>query len=387
MIWSKNSAIDFLSLLTAVLVVLLMRPYFTWQVPELVMPLISVAITLIALTHISFKNIDLLVLLIFAYLLLSILRGAHLGGTLVNLSFAFLPFMRKDFFMKVYEKFRIVLVIFFTLSAVSYITVLIGLQSPINMLEPLNEVKVIQYYHYVFLVFPMSINDFARYCSIFDEPGVVGTVAALILFVERFSLKKKGNVIVLINGLLSLSLFFYLVIALYLLIKFPLKYKIAFVLGVSLLYITTINNDIIKVAIWDRLTITEEGELSGNNRNTEEFKAIWDQSKYNPKILTGYGADYVKGQEESASIQLFILRDGLIFVLMYFIVYLIYAKRMMKRRSDSFLFLIILSVTLYQRPGFCSIDYTLLFAAYILNTSKTYVSISSGRNLQLSKVS
>lgn len=387
MIWSRNSNdkyVNVIALFTAVLVVVLMRPYFTWQVPELIMPLVSVAITAIALPHIPIKhnkNIDLLILLILAYLFLSFLRGAHIGGTLINLSFAFLPFMRKDYLMNVYEKFRYIIIVLFTLSAVSYLTVLTGLQSPIGLIEPLNELKQMQYAHYLFLVLPAKLDGFARYCSCFDEPGVVGTMSALMLFVEGFSFKRKGNYIILLNGLLSLSLFFYMAVAIYLLFKLPLKYKLAFVLGVSVLYATTINNEIIKVAIWDRLTVNEEGELSGDNRNSDELMAVWDQSKYNVHILTGYGESFIKDYEGSASIQLFILRDGLIFVLMYFTVYLLYAKRMMRKRTELLLFALILFVTLYQRPGFCGIDFTLLFSAYIISKSETNVSINSSRNL------
>lgn len=390
MIWSRNLSVNLIAFLLTVLVVILMRPYFTWQAPDYIMPLVSVAITAIVLPHISFrhnKNIDLLLLLVMAYLLLSFLRGAHIGGTLINLSFAFLPFMRKDFLMNVYEKFRYIIIILFTLSAVSYVTVLTGLQSPIGMIEPLNELKQMQYAHYLFLVLPAKLDGFARYCSCFDEPGVVGTMSALMLFVEGFSFKKKGNYIILLNGLLSLSLFFYMAVAIYLLFKLPLKYKLAFVLGVAVLYATTINNEIIKVAIWDRLTLNEEGELSGDNRNSDELMAVWDQSKYNVQILTGYGESFIKDYEGSASIQLFILRDGLIFVLMYFAVYLLYAKRMMQKRSELFLFALILFVTLYQRPGFCGIEFTLLFAAYIISKSKTNVSINSSSNLQLGRVS
>lgn len=387
MIWSRNSSdkyVNVIALFTAVLVVVLMRPYFTWQVPELIMPLVSVAITAIALPHIPIKhnkNIDLLILLILAYLFLSFLRGAHIGGTLINLSFAFLPFMRKDYLMNVYEKFRYIIIVLFTLSAVSYLTVLTGLQSPIGLIEPLNELKQMQYAHYLFLVLPAKLDGFARYCSCFDEPGVVGTMSALMLFVEGFSFKRKGNYIILLNGLLSLSLFFYMAVAIYLLFKLPLKYKLAFVLGVSVLYASTINNEIIKVAIWDRLTLNEEGELSGDNRNSDELMAVWDQSKYNVHILTGYGESFIKDYEGSASIQLFILRDGLIFVLMYFTVYLLYAKRMMRKRPELLLFALILFVTLYQRPGFCGIDFTLLFSAYIISKSETNVSINSSRNL------
>lgn len=374
-------------LLLAVLVFFLMRPYFVWKSPEIIMILASVAISTIAATHISYKrNKDLLCLLIIAYLFLSMMRGAHVGGTIINLSFAFLPFMKMDFLLKVYEKFRIIIIGFFTVSMVSYITVLFGLQTSSELIDPLNDLKQLQYAKFFFLVLPSTLDGFGRYCSVFDEPGVVGTLAGLMMCVAGFNFKKKGNFIILLNGLLSLSLFFYLISAIFLLYRLPGKYKILFVLGVVALYVLTIDNEILKIAIWDRLSFNEDGSLSGDNRNTEDFIAVWDRAKYDIQILFGYGEKYVRNYTESASIQLFILRDGLLFVLMYFAVYLLYAKRIMKSNRDFVLFGLILFLTLYQRPGFCGIDFTLLFSAYILSKSKKNVSINSCRNLQLSRI-
>ena len=367
-----------ISLLLAGLVFLLMRPYFVWQMPEIIMILASLAISIIAAAHISYKNNkDLLCFLIIAYLFLSLMRGAHIGGTIINLSYAFLPFMNRDFLLKVYDKFRIIIIFFLTVSMISYITVLVGLQSTSEMLEPLNDLKQLQYAKFFFLVLPNEIDGFGRYCSVFDEPGVVGTLAGLMMCVEGFNLKKIGNIIILLNGLLSLSLFFYLISAIFLLYKLPSKYKMLFIIGVAILYVLTIENEILKVAIWDRLTINDEGAMSGDNRNSDELLEVWDRSKYNLQILFGYGEKFVRDYTGSASIQLFILRDGLLFVLMYFSVYLIYAKRIINSNRDFILFALILFLTLYQRPGFCGIDYTLLFASYILSKSKKNASISS----------
>lgn len=384
MTYSKSSIVD-ISLLIALLVVFLMRPYFTWQIPEFVMAVVSAIVMIIAIINIQYKNnksIGLLILLVFSYLLLSFHRGAHIGGLLVNLSFAFFPFMNEDLLLKVYEKFRLIIITIFCVSMVSYISALVGLQTPSEFIEPLNDLKQVQYAKYFFLVLPASLDDFARYCSIFDEPGVIGTMAALIMCVEGFSLKKKGNVIILLNGLLSLSLFFYLITGLYLLVKLPMKYKFVFIAGVLILYSATIDNDIISSFLWDRLVLNEDMTLSGDNRNSEDLIALWDKSKYNFQILWGYGQDYVKGYDDSASIQLFILRDGLIFVILYFIVYLLYAKLKIKSHKDIIIFALLMYLTLYQRPGFCNIEFTLLFVIYIIKKSKSYVGVSNRDNLQ-----
>ena len=367
-----------ISLLLAGLVFLLMRPYFLWQMPEIITILASVAISIIAVTHISFQNNkDLLCFLIIAYLFLSLMRGAHIGGTIINLSYAFLPFMNRDFLLKVYDKFRIIIIFFLTVSMISYITVLVGLQSTSEMIEPLNDLKQLQYAKFFFLVLPNTIDGFGRYCSVFDEPGVVGTLAGLMMCVEGYDLKKKGNIIIFLNGLLSLSLFFYMISAVFILYKLQFNYKILFILGVASLYILTIDNEILKVAIWDRLTFNDDGTISGDNRNSDELLEVWDRSKYNIQILFGYGEKFVRDYTGSASIQLFILRDGLLFVLMYFSVYLMYAKRLMKSNRDFILFGLILFLTLYQRPGFCGIDFTLLFVSYILSKSRKNASINS----------
>lgn len=374
-----KTAID-TSLLMAGLIFLLMRPYFFWHPPQIMPVMVSLTIIAITFTHLSVKkNTGLLCVLFFAYIYSAFMMEANIIGYVVNFfPLAFLPFMNMAFLLKVYTKFRIIIICVLAISIVSFITVLMGIQSPSEIIAPLNELKDYQYEKFFFLVQPDNIENFGRFCSVFDEPGVVGTLTGLMLCIERFSFKKKGNIIILLSGLLSLSLFFYVIAAIFLLYKSPFKYKVMFVAGVVVLYVLTVDNEILEMMLWNRLTIDEDGSFSGDDRNTKELQALWDKSKYDLQILFGYGHQLVnKYKGGSASIHVLILTNGLLFVLTYFAVYLVYAKRMMKSNMEVILFAMILLGTLYQRPFVRNIDYALLFTVYILSRVKLNNSISS----------
>ena len=70
-------------------------------------------------------------------------------------------------------------------------------------------------------IFTLGSGELFRLCSVFPEPGVVGTVSALLLTVTRFEIKNWKGVTLLVSGLLSFSLAFYVLAGLYLILKKP----------------------------------------------------------------------------------------------------------------------------------------------------------------------
>lgn len=352
----------------AILLFFTTQPYFIWPYIHILV-FVSLAISLFCLLQIDIKSsrrkLPFFILFI-AYLILSIHRGAQIGGTLLYLSLSFIPYIKVSLLKNTYKCFYIITVFVFAISILSYISVGIGLQTPIGQIEPLNDIKNYNYLEYIFLVIPGHLSDLGRFCSVYDEPGVVGTISALILCIERFNLRKTGNIIIMIAGFLSFSLFFFLISAFFILYSLQNKHKLVFLLAVLALYYFTQDNDIANIYIWDRLELSDNGTISGDNRNSDALLDLWERSKMNPQILFGYGWDYVEDYTESASLQLFILRDGIIFVMLYLWSYLLMAKNLLKSYQKCLLFFLIMFGTLYQRPGFCNADFTLLFSAYII---------------------
>lgn len=365
------------SLTLAILLFFTTQPYFIWPYIQF-LAFVSLAISLLCLLKIEIKSprrkLPFFILFI-AYLILSLHRGAQIGGTLLYLSLSFIPYIRVSLLKNTYKCFYVIIVSVFAISILSYISVGIGLQAPISQIEPLNEIKNFNYLEYIFLVIPGHLTDLGRFCSVYDEPGVVGTMSALILCIERFDLRKIGNIVIMLAGVLSLSLFFFLISMIFIVYSLQNKYKLVFLFAVLALYYFTQDNDIANIYIWDRLELSDNGTISGDNRNSDALLDLWERSKMNPQILFGYGWDYVEDYTESASMQLFILRDGIIFVILYLLSYLLMAKNVLKSYKKCLLFFLIMFGTLYQRPGFCNADFTLLFSVYIIISYERNISV------------
>lgn len=65
------------------------------------------------------------------------------------------------------------------------------------------------YENYFFLYYSLAHTRF-RFFSVFDEPGVVGSLAAIVVFYYRKVLSRRAYIIYVIAGILSVSLFFLL---------------------------------------------------------------------------------------------------------------------------------------------------------------------------------
>lgn len=97
-----------------------------------------------------------------------------------------------------------------------YILNILGVNPPYEIIQAKNTLKSEagqNYKHYFGAIIIASdySSVFPRLCGTFDEPGVVGTFAALILTATQFKFKKEYwyNYVILIGGMMSLSLAFF----------------------------------------------------------------------------------------------------------------------------------------------------------------------------------
>lgn len=342
-------------------------PFFFWQYER------AYVFSCLLIFFVSIFNIDVetknrrwtIFYFVLIYFLLGFCRGTSAWP--IYFAYALIPCLKIDVLSSTYRSFRFLIIIVFSLSLVNLLLLLFGVSLPSQNIEPLNTLKPYGYIQYPFIIFPMTAEDgaFSRFCSVFDEPGVVGTLAGMILCVEKYSMHKIGNIILLIAGLLSMSLYFFVISFLFVLLQ--TKTKKIFILCVIgfCVYILTSNIDFFNDYLWNRLVMTDDGKFQGDNRNSTEFLRLFNNSFNDIRIILGYGSDYVKNYQESASIQLFILRDGILFVLLFLIGYINLAFKYIKPRSRLLFFLIFLVGTLYQRPGFCNPEFLLLFSSFI----------------------
>ena len=160
------------------------------------------------------------------------------------------------------------------------------------------------YTHTVYYLFILNgipeLQIMPRFAGMFLEPGHLGTICCLLLYVEGFNLKKKGNIILLLGVLFSLSLAAYGLliggVALYIFYntKRGMIYVTVFSLFIAVIWIMSINynsgENYLNKRIFERL-IFEDGEMMGANRTTDFFQTRFDRYVISSDIWFGVGRE------------------------------------------------------------------------------------------------
>lgn len=144
-----------------------------------------------------------------------------------------------------------------------------------------------------------TFDYFGRFYAFYDEPGVLGNIMMILLYIQRFDLKKWHNVVFLIAGVLSFSLTFYVAIALYYFVFGKIRAKIGFALGLIVAVYYFFGNEFIYDYIFRRVSF-ENGQMIGYNREHYNFNSWystvhWDQYLfwgYKPRDIIPYAASW-----------------------------------------------------------------------------------------------
>ena len=181
-----------------------------------------------------------------------------------------------------------------------------------------------------------------RFNSIFLEPGHTAMIAAFTLFVNKFNLKSKAVMTILISTVFTFSLAGYIlmflgycIIALQSLkVKQIVRKVIPYILILSVVYYTGITyqngNNLFNELILERMQIDDEKGFSGNNRTGELTDNTYESFIKTPEVMTGLSpqkySKYVKsGFIEGAGYKLYVMQKGIIGVLFvlfaYFYIY------------------------------------------------------------------
>ena len=217
---------------------------------------------------------------------------------------------------------------------------------------------------FVFAIY-RSRNEL-RLCGIFNEPGALGTVCAL-LFAARFNYSKLWEkIIIIITITITFSLAGYIIVFIYLSLYAIKKNKrnIIFVMLFLALFISLPlidwNNEIIN-SFFSRFAVTKTG-LAGDNRTNIAF----DQMFYalcngNDKWL-GYGCNYPL-PDGVLTYKSYIVEYGFIGFILWMFIWIRAALKESKLNRYCLLFIGCFLISLYQRPRLISsiYGYVLLF--------------------------
>lgn len=353
--------------LTAILLYFLLYPYFVWEQAGMFQWIVLLPLYVIFFLNADTKK-DLGFFMVFALMLTfhSLCKGANLFGCFFDVAISIIFLSKKNFLFSVYRKFWWLYVVLISLSLLSLVLVLIGVPLPARSVPPLNDLKQFNYVVYPFWVAGNGYST--RFFGLFDEPGVVGTVALIMLLIERFNLKKFGNWIILISGILSFSLFFYFAVGLYMVYaivfskkKMKIRIGLALVLGVAVWAV--ISNPVTNELVFSRMQWDESKvSIAGNNRADDDLKYYVNQIRWSRDYFLGASAKVNQEFNNSASLQNAIIRYGIIVVVMYFIFYAFLARKYYHGFNWKWLlFMGFLFVVLYNRPTFFVIGKVFLY--------------------------
>lgn len=374
-------------IIAAVLLLILSGPYFCWWITKNVM---LKWLATLALGYIFFKQkgrlskTDLNVVVIYViafvfYLLLPLLKDRitifGLIDTIPSLFLVYLLCSNIDFCKKAYTYFTFLFALLMCLSIIAQFLSLSGALPSIGTI--VNNAQDRVYTVYPFLIKEQVLDVYSltgtRFSGAYDEPGAIGTIAAVILCIEKFRLSNWKNIIFLITGLMSMSLAFYIIMVVYGFLYASVvrkKILLTFVLLTSffLFYRYTKDDPTFETLIWERIEWDDEKQgLAGEDRMVGDADYFFD-SHIKGTSAYWFGltdtTEFWKAAEGSASYKVVIAQNGMIFLALYILCFIWLAFHYKSNRFDVVIFMTLLLANTIQRPNIYSPLWVFLYAYY-----------------------
>lgn len=366
-------------ILMAFLFFLLMKPGFMWGFDPTFIRTLLIFVLLLKLDVYENKH---LYLLFFFFVTLSIYPISHhnsIFGFIYFTTLALIPFSKKQFILSSFRFYKRLLACITFISLVIWLLVVVlGIDLPYSIINPLNELKTYNYRSYIFLLVPMNIVDYdiLRFNCMFDEPGVVGTYSLIMLISDNFNWGKRENWVFLISGIVSFSFFFYLGLIVFTLINIytlnvKLKYKISAVF-LSLFFLVAIQMvPVLNEMVGYRLEYdSSTGKFVGDNRSNEELDDHIASIRGTYGYFWGERDEVVEYYLECAGLNTAIIRFGVVFIFLYVFFFVFYSYyKSGKDRKEVFIFMIAILATIYQRPGLINAPFIFMFVGIVINRS------------------
>ncbi len=270
--------------------------------------------------------------------------------------------------------FKVFLVISSFLGIIAYFSYMFSLGIPYRIVPFYDQISM-SYVDYGFAYLTTSFIS-SRLCGLFNEPGYLGTMAALCLIADNLNFRKMENVILVVAGILSLSLAFFILIFFALLVKGLRDRKTAIFVVLAIIAIAVSLPALVKMNegvehLVERFTF-EDGVWLGDNRADDVVDTAYEQMfKQNSNLLFGYGTGYTANIEKvgTSSYKGIILDYGLGGVViiwgLLFIAAAVFIKPL-KFRKNAYILLICFFLSIYQRPYVITVNYLLVLFGGIL---------------------
>jgi hypothetical protein len=220
------------------------------------------------------------------------------------------------------------------ISLIMFILFFIGIPFPQTPLQDLKlGYNAINYYGFIM---DIDIREYYRFKSIFAEPGHLSMGIIPLLYINKLNLKNKSVLVLFIAEIFTLSLAGYITlfssIAIYLFSdKKTSRNARILILGTILIsvyfFVKSDEDNIINKSIISRLQFDEtKGTIAGYNRSKAYTDYSFDNFVKSSNFI--YGIDqnsYSLVTVGSAGYKVYILRYGLLGIILVFLFYLFYA--------------------------------------------------------------
>lgn len=381
-----------ISFLYGLSVFLILGPYFVWHNPYYKIFFVAVfflsVLYLISNRFVLQKNY--LVLLYFLVLILFLQFSS--GGVKLYFSVSFLLIIPYILFsdetkVKVFDFFYSILVASLVPGLIIYFLLFFGANLPWSELlsnNALKEANGLFYRNYIATVilnnqiFDTGVGEVFRFSGMFDEPGKLGTVAALLLAAKKFNLNSFRNKIVFISGALSLSLAFYIIVIIYLSIKKPKFILVAFFVVASFgsyFYTELKSNVLLSYYVFERIDKGVGDPESLDNRASSCFISEYNEFLDSGSIYVGKGVNAHSDTGCDVSSYLIIIFNhgviGAVAIAFFYLLIYLSVGINIQRFLTIFPFLLVFTINVYQRPDVLSLWMVVIFFSAILYEKAT----------------
>ena len=339
------------------------QPFFVWG-RHIQNYLLYPVLLFIAIKHRkNEKELNALLFIILTFVVLyCAFQELTFGYYLNYLSLPIMYLINKKECAQVYKRLFELFTLLVGISVICYIiNIIIPGIMPNMKISPTISYKDYNYIAYPFFVTPDLPFEF-RFHGMFDEAGTNGTITTIFLYIERYNLKKKRNMVLFINGLLSFSFFFILCTLFYFIVsrldiiirslpKLLVVFSVFFIL-----YNETKNDEMIKFYVWDRMSIIDEkepGQARGDNRTDELFEFSYKNFLASSDVWFGKGrGSGEKVTNDTSSYKLVVYNYGVVWFFFFLFFWIFDIVMQCPQKGRDLLFkLFLISAMIFQRPG------------------------------------
>lgn len=278
-----------------------------------------------------------------------------------------------------FNKFMLMFCVIILVNALAYPLISIGFLPSFGEINPDHWLKqeVGMYYESFGISFVLHGNSNSiqlgdlllyRMSAWFEEPGNVGTIAALLLAATDFRMDWKGRVL-LASGILSFSLAFFAIVIAYTSMKKP-KYFLYMLFTLIFVAWYFQDNEFVSSKLIDRVSISDQG-ITGDNRTEVAFDSAYNNYVSTPSVWLGHDSEHqlYKLHFNSSSWKNLVWDYGLVGTALYLSTFLFifihavvkHAKGRLNRLKQLLPFVLVFVLSIYQRPYVLIISFFLIF--------------------------